>query len=269
MTVRSVDAHGTDRQSKVCKSNPPLDPKLQQDKNFSPSEQVGTLGCRIMAQDTSQLTSDAQCSDSQSKACKSYSPVISHEESKRIFFYHSKFECLKVSSGSPIHCMRPQTDLALTGCRSCSNGAHPNPKIVQQDKFFASRHVRMSGCRIEPCDMTVRSVDAHGTDRQSKVCKSNPPLDPKLQQDKNFSPSEQVGTLGCRIMAQDTSQLTSDAQCSDSQSTVCKSNPPVCDSPSRIETKNFPSQHVRMLWGSSGSPIHCMQPQIYLAFFIV
>ena len=52
-------------------------------QKFSPSGQVGTLCCRIMAQDTSQLTSDAHGSDSQSKICKSNPPVISHEESKQ------------------------------------------------------------------------------------------------------------------------------------------------------------------------------------------
>ena len=48
------------------------------------------------------------------------------------FFHHGKFECLGVSTGWAIHLIWPHVRLALTGCHSCCNSAHPNPKFLRR-----------------------------------------------------------------------------------------------------------------------------------------
>ncbi len=45
-----------------------------------------------------------------------------------------------------------------------------------EKKIFPFEQVRMSGCRVEPQDTSQLTSHAHGMDRQSKSCKSGPPL---------------------------------------------------------------------------------------------
>ena len=78
-----------------------------------------------------------------------------------------------------------------------------DPKLFSSTKFFATRQVRMSGRRIRPQDTSHLTMHAHSLNRQSKVCKLDAPLDPKLFTMKFFA-SRQVRMLGGLIEPPDT-----------------------------------------------------------------
>ena len=143
----TAHAHGTDRQSKACKSNPPLDPSSA-GQNFQ-SQQVRMSGCRVLVGHTMDLTFHARGTDRRSKACKSNSPLILQEESKQKFFNHGMFECLGVALGSPIHCIGPHMHMARTGSQRLANPTLLWIQTCSAGQNFQSQQVRMSGCHVE------------------------------------------------------------------------------------------------------------------------
>ena len=98
-----------------------------------------------------------------------------------------------------------------------------DPKLFSSTKFFATRQVRMTGRRIRPQDTSHLTMHAHSLNRQSKVCKLDAPLDPKLFTMKFFA-SRQVRMLGGLIEPPDTVNPTLHAHGTDSQSWSCKLN---------------------------------------------
>ena len=118
-----------------------------------------------------------------------------------------------------------------------------SPRRIET-KIFQSRHVRMSWCRIRVSNTLYWTAHAHGTDRQSKACKSNPPLDPNLFSRTKFSITASSNVwVSCRVSRYVTSYRTCTWHC---QGVVSVPIEPTSGSKLVKQENFFLSRQVRM-----------------------
>ncbi len=139
---------------------------VQKDKFFA-SRQVRMSGCRERPQDASHLTAHARGMNRLTCLVQFKSPLNLQPKSKQIF-------C--IMSSSNVWVSRP-TSRCIPSDIGCTWHGQPivvlqierisGSEIVWEDKFFASRQVRMSGCRKRPQDASHLTSDAHDMNRVS------------------------------------------------------------------------------------------------------